>query len=399
MGSTRSHRAICALVSRSSLEHALVSSRPHVFRNADDFLTAVTRRAACSSPARHLDATFIVRGGPTPGVAIVGTFDDAEAERAREFHATLAEVYAQFHYVGYRRAEADVERLASLLHDHLGSAALDEAAFQAIPRGGHVVLGMLSMVLGLRHEQLVGPTDPQGLTIFVDDCAISGYRIRHTLSSVGAEQLVFALLRAPTALCEAVVSAEPRVKVCVAAHPLRDIGRELMGDRYDTWVAEWSSRLGDSRYWVGRPEYVSFAWKEPDRSFVNASTLEREDGWRVVPRELCLAAPSQPQACDVVVQATPVGPLRPQQSIFFGSISGTTVVVFPHEERVLELDEVAASIWRSVVSHGTIEAAVAELVATFDVEPSRAAADVDTLVAELIRRGILVVDTSGSTDD
>jgi hypothetical protein len=55
------------------------------------------------------------------------------------------------------------------------------------------------------------------------------------------------------------------------------------------------------------------------------------------------------------------------------------------------LDPVASRIWQSLCEHGDIARAAEELCESFDVEPERALADIETWVGELERKGLVVV--------
>jgi hypothetical protein len=349
----------------------------------------MVQRAAASGPADSINATVIVRPGPVPGVAVIGDFDDAAAARVRQLFVDLEECLTQWLHVDFPRAERDCEVLAEQLERRLGTSGLDSASYQAIPRGGLIVLGMLSIVMGLRHGQLEHSSDSD-LVVVVDDCAYTGYRLRRALADVTAHRVACALLRAPAELCASVELSEPRVSACLAAGTLRDLGPERIGEGYVDWIRAWSQRAkGDERYWIGRPELVSFAWKEPDRSFVNEVTGLREDGWRVMPTEVCLTARSLRPALTVVQQPNGCGPCRPSDQVFWTEMDGEVVVVKPSAEHVLRLDTVAGVFWRAIVERGSVDGMVEVARQTFDVDEEQLRSDATAFVADLLRSGLL----------
>jgi Coenzyme PQQ synthesis protein D (PqqD) len=62
------------------------------------------------------------------------------------------------------------------------------------------------------------------------------------------------------------------------------------------------------------------------------------------------------------------------------------------------LDPVASHIWQSLCDHGDVTRAVEELCESFDVEPAQALADVEAWIAELERKGLVVVHPARQSD-
>jgi hypothetical protein len=356
----------------------------------------VIRAAAGSEPARTLAVDFIVRGGERPGFCVVGDVDEAARCRLEELSRQLVELTeVPFVYVDYHRAEDACVALAGRLRERFSASELDEARFVAIPRGGHIVLGLLSLAMGLRHEQLPEVSqDPDRLTIFVDDCALSGHRLRSTLREAASRRVAFAVLYAAEPLCHAVESTEERVEACVAAHALLDVGPTLFGDGYQAWKRRWATLTDGDLYWVGRPQNIAFSWKEPDRSFFNQVTERREPAWRVVPPQFSMTARLAPFSRPVHVQPVANGPLRPAPDVFFAELDDDCVVVIGIDGAVRSLDPVASAIWNAIVEHGCREAAVELLVACYEVDRPRLESDVQSLVGALIDEGLLVDDLS-----
>jgi hypothetical protein len=395
-------RALCLALPWVPLQRLVGSLQRQVIGTPDDLLLAFAAVAAASPPAARVPGTLIVRGGTSPGVAVVGDLDDAARQRVAKLFDQFEEAAEGLRFVGYAQAERDAEILAERLELRFTRAELDEAFFAPIPRGGLIVLGMLALTMNLRHDQLRAPAghdaeDPPGghdrLMVLVDDCAISGHRIHQTLQATSARRIALALLYAPDELCRNVESAEPRVQGCVAARRLRDQGPELLGSGYERWTEEWTERLGDTRYWIGRPESIAFAWKEPDRSFINGATGEREIGWQLLPSGLSPPREgSAPGRLQVQHQPEPIGPLHPAAGVFFAEIDNAVVVAHAGHDTAIELDAMAGAFWRALIEHGTIDGVVDALAEGYDVARSRLETDVTRFVDDLRGQGILAAD-------
>jgi hypothetical protein len=334
---------------------------------------------------------LIVRGGASPGIAVVGELDPAAIARVEELFDQVEEATETVRYVSYAQAVLDVQVLAERLEQRFTRAALDEAIFRPVPRGGFIVLGMLSLAMGLRHEQLDSPPDDdERLLVLVDDCALSGHRIHQTLRKTRAQRVALAFLYAPTELCRNIELREDRVQGCVAARRLRDIGPELFGTSYGAWVDRWTGRLGEDRYWIGRPEAVSFAWKDPDRSFVNRVTGQREAAWRVVPGNLAPPpARSSGNALRIQTQPKAKGPLQPPKDVFFAEIGGTMVIAHTDHAAAIELSDVAGAFWRAIIEGGSVSEAADRLHDDYDTDRARLETDLARFVDDLLERGLL----------
>jgi hypothetical protein len=384
-------RALCLVLSRASLQQRVSTMQDQVIGTSDDLIRAYARTAADSAPARDVPGTLIVRGGASPGMAVVGDLDPAAIARVEELFDQVEEATETAWYVSYPQAVVDVQALAERLEQRFTRTALDDALFRPVPRGGLIVLGMLSLAMGLRHEQLDPLQDDDGrLVVLVDDCALSGHRIHQTLRATRAQRIALAFLYAPIELCRNIELREDRVQGCVAARRLRDIGPELLGTGYGAWAEQWADRLGEARYWIGRPETVSFAWKDPDRSFVNRVTGEREAAWQVVPGHLT-PPPERASSSSLRVQTQPEakGPLQPAKGVFFAEIDGTVVIAHTDHEAAIELSAVAGAFWRSIIEGGSVSEAAARLHDNYDTDHARLETDLEQFVDELLERGLL----------
>ena len=384
-------RALCLVLSKESLQQRVTTLRDQVIGTSDDLIHACARTAVDSAPARHVPGMLIVRGGANPGMAVVGDLDPAAIARIEELFDQVEETVETARYVSYPQAVIDVQALAERLEQRFTRAALDDALFRPVPRGGLIVLGMLSLAMGLRHEQLDPLQDDDGrLVILVDDCALSGHRIHQTLRATRAQRIALAFLYAPIELCRNIELREDRVQACVAARRLRDIGPELLGTGYEAWAEQWADRLGQARYWIGRPETVSFAWKDPDRSFVNRVTGQREAAWQVVPGHLG-PPPVTSSGSSLQMQTQPEakGPLQPAMEVFFTKVGGTVVIAHTDQQAAIELSAVAGAFWSAIVECGSVSEAADRLHGDYDTDRARLETDLGQFVEELLERGLL----------
>lgn len=347
---------------------------------------------SASPAAADLDATFVVRHGPRPAVGIVGTFTPRQIARIEVLAEGIERRLQETRYVGYGEAERVCSQLAARLTEELGEGGVADARFEAIPRGGHIVLGMLAMILGLRADQLHPPSGARGrTTVVVDDCALSGHRFGTWLAGSDTQEVVFATLFAPAPLLEAVVASEPRVRACVAGQELDDLGPERYGGDYAAWRERWQRLLDPPRYWIGDPEPVAFAWKEPDQSLRNPVTGEREPGWRLLPPALCLGNGDRvARRAPVQTQVAALGPLRPADDVIHAVHGGRTIVGAATSHAAIALDGVAADLWRALIERGSVTGIVDWMLARYEVDEARLRTDVEGFVTELTDRGLVV---------
>lgn len=351
-------------------------------------------RGLSTSPAWKMTpgATLVVRHAPRPVLGVVGRFDAAAKARLATLGPQLADGLSCLRYVGYAQAEEDVQRLASMLVERFGREKLRRFRFTAMPRGGLVVLGMLSYALGLRHAQLEPPYPEDVPLVVVDDCAITGYRFNEFLTRYGSHQIVFAHLYSHPELRVAIEARRPQVISCVGARDLYDHAPERYGAEYGAWREHWVSRFGgDIGYWLGQPSHLCFSWNEPDVTIWNPSTEKLERGWRIVPPELCLKNGGGHNMGSLTVQVQPegAGPLRASEQVIFGEFEGNVIVGNTETRASFTLTGVAADMWRRIVEHGNLDEAVASLLREYDVDPSTLRADLRGFVEDLLAQDLL----------
>lgn len=232
------------------------------------------------------DVVVVSRGGPTPLIAVVGLLTD----RSQQFIAALADGLdarlRDLRYIDYRSAEAIVGVLADRLRAQIPD--LGDRAFRAVPRGGHVVLGLLAVILDLHPRQLTLPSAADQPVVLVDDCLLTGHHVGRYLETEPSEDVVVAHLLSPPALRAAMESQVAHVTACVAADDLADHAPALLGDDYAAWRRDTLAAVPPPRYWIGRPEPVAFPWNEVDWPLWDASAGRYVTGWRIVPPDRCL---------------------------------------------------------------------------------------------------------------
>lgn len=351
-------------------------------------------RGLSASPAWKATpgVSLVVRQVPRPVLGVVGRFDEAAKARLAILGPQLANGLSCLRYVSYPQVVEDVERLASMLIERFGRDELRRFRFTAIPRGGLVVLGMLSYALGLRHAQLEPPHPPELPLVVVDDCAISGYRFDQFLARNGSHQVIFAHLYSHPELRTAIEARQSQVISCVGARDLYDHAPKRYGAEYGAWREQWMSRFGDDvGYWLGEPGHLCFSWNEPDVTAWNPATEKMERGWRVVPPELCLKnrAVNGTEPPTVQVQPEGAGPLRPSEQALFGEFEGSIVLGNMDTKASFTLTGVAADMWRSIVEYGNLDAAAASLSKEYDVARPTLRADLDSFVEDLMARDLL----------
>ncbi len=284
--------------------------------------------------------------------------------------------------IGYEEAEALCARLAAEVRGRLGDE-IGRWSFRPIPRGGLIVLGMLSYLLGLRREQVEPSGEPAPRrVVLVDDLASSGARFGETLPKVGADEVAFVHLLSHPRLRSAIVGAEPRVAFCLAAEDLCErtdapaSGDEAFWDR-------WRARLPGRRYWLGAVEPVAFAWSAPDVVFWDAAEGRVDDGWR---------RGSPDASLDAWVAAGLPGPRRATALHVPEGVAwrtGEGCLRLRAGDRCYGLDGTGLEMWRALLAFGPGESAVARLTELFDAPEPVLAADLAAFSDRLVDAGLL----------
>ncbi|MDC7221504.1 MAG: hypothetical protein PQJ59_16340 [Spirochaetales bacterium] len=240
---------------------------------------------ALSLDPRLASMKFIVRESEEGTSTLYALTQAKEEELLTNLSRQLAWADKQSRFISYKEAEGLTEKLAAKLKREFGKEELDQFFYSPIPRGGHIVMGMLSYCLGLPKSALHPPSsDLKRPVVYVDDCLISGLRSSEYMNKKGAESIL-AVLLAPKGVCEMSRHKELDFS-CFAGDELDDLAPLLLKEDYEPWK-ERSKKRG-TPLWVGMTEYFAFEWSEPENSFFNDKTALMEPGFDLLPPEQCL---------------------------------------------------------------------------------------------------------------
>lgn len=338
-------------------------------------------------------ATLVTRSSPRPTIGVIGRFDEATRRRLGWIQYEVDHVLPHTMVLTYADAEAATMALADRFLDRFERSELERSQFQAIPRGGHIVLGLLAYALQLSAEQLSAPAGPDRTSVVVDDCILTGRRIGETLARIDSSDIVIASLYASPAARAEIVHREPRVRDCLSARDLTDLAPERRSDDYEAWRSRWAERDGRDTYWHGLTEHVCFPWNEPDIAFWNPIHQRQELGWPLAP----VRAWQQHRAAErtnphIHVMAGSRGPYRAADRIYAGPVDGAFVVANGVTEQAWSLDPVAADMWNALTGADSWSEALAELENAYDVRSEVLEHDLRRLVDTLHERGLLSVE-------
>ncbi|WP_197030625.1 hypothetical protein [Halomonas sp. BC04] len=156
---------------------------------------------------------LVARVDPDLILGVFGNFSSSDRNRLVLLSNQVTAVLRAHRYFSYHSAEKVAQRLADLLVERYGAEAISRFHFTAIPRGGLIVLGMLSYLLGLRPNQVEVShkiTMPKnGTLVIVDDCALTGVRFQQFLRRVDADHIIFCPMMAVPELRFAIERHEP----------------------------------------------------------------------------------------------------------------------------------------------------------------------------------------------
>jgi Coenzyme PQQ synthesis protein D (PqqD) len=312
----------------------------------------------------------------------------SERVRLCQLADSLAAARTRLRYVDYRQAECDCEVLAEKILQTYSRREIGEFRFSSIPRGGLIVLGMLSYALDLRSDQLYCDESSTRPLAIIDDCALTGARLAGALSRTSSQHVLVAHLYSPSGLRDAVLDGDSRVRHCVAAHDLEDFADSDWADPQARreWEERWRQRLDGKRFWYGRPEMVCFAWTEPDRPFWNPVRDSVEMGWKFVPPHRCMKN-------KVSLGLPPIGidsaRWRLPWQVAFGLFEGVVWLCRTDTEQVFALEGLAADIWRVLAGYGDVDKSVQYLLSRHAVDEEHLRQEVKTFAELLAAKGLL----------
>jgi len=332
------------------------------------------------------------RDSTRPAEMIHHAFSDSLTKASQSRLGVLSDLLRRtsdsVRYVDYRQAECDCEQLAaSILHIY-SHHELESFSFTAIPRGGSIVLGMLSYVLDLQPAQLeVDLVSPRPLVI-VDDCALSGHRFADFLSKTSSSHVVFVHLYSHPNLRQAILSRESRVKHCLAAHDLTDHASEYyqIPAEYQAWQNRWQQRLGANRYWFGQSDPVCFAWSEPEYQFWNEEMERLESGWHFLAPHRCL---KNKWNLGLPPKGLSKREWRVTASVVSGWFDGMLWLCQTHTHQVYSLTGLSADMWRTLAVYGDMNVAAEYLLSEYAVDPKTLRRDLSAFAKELLAAQLL----------
>lgn len=355
----------------------------------------VLARGIASSPlwSTMPEAALIIRQSP-PIIAVLGKFDRAENARLEALMGQITYALRTLRYVSYPGVIEDCRILSSRLEERFGKKELKQYSFAAVPRGGLIVLGILSYLLDLKPRQLEPPHASDTPLVVVDDCAISGLRFGDFRKTRNENEIIFAPLYSHPDLRTAIEATEPRVIGCVSAHDLSDFSHDFNCHTHP-YEEVWQTRFGGSRrYWIGLPEYICFPWNEPDRPFWNPVNEKVECGWSILPQEYCLK--NRSPRIPVYIQPDQGGPLRPTDQVIFAVIGNSVCIGDLMSKECYSMDGAAAEIWKAIIKYGDRNRIIPTLLRKFDCEEEDLYKDVDDFIATSIAKGILEQSDEGT---
>ena len=358
----------------------------HGIKNVEEGILGIAN-AMCASPSWALikDAIIVARIHVDPVLGVIGSFEKKEMRQFEVLQLKLNGFLHRLKYINYSQAEDDCEMLASRLLDAFGRAEIKKFIFAGIPRGGLIVLGMLSYMLDLDHSQLTPSYDLNTPLVVVDDCVMSGRRFWGYLKQCKHNTIVFSHLYSHPKLREKIADSEPRVISCISARDIVD---------YPSKKSQWHEGPEGKQYWLGKTEYICFPWNEPDSTFYNPISGQVESGFRFMPPELCIKnrLADRSRYDRLQIQDEGKGPLKPSLNIIYGILGSEIVVVDIEKNKSFSLDGMSAKIWKAIIKFGNVPDILETLLKKYNVNKKKLETDVNTFVNDLVRRGILVTE-------
>jgi hypothetical protein len=316
----------------------------------------------------------------------MGHFDPADIARLKALALQTKHALRTLRFVRYTDLEGDCRLLASILEERIGRDQLKKCYFTCMPRGGLVILGLLSYVLRLEQWQLEPPPCRDIPLVVIDDCALSGKRFFQFLRKNQSDTIIFAPLYSSPHLRSAIEAREDRVRACISA---RDLETCVYPSEEDQRAFEeiFTSDPSPSDYWKGLTEYLCFPWNEPDYVFFNTVTNTMEWKWTIFPQEICL-------------KNSPVRiPVSFRPDIRTEFCITEDVVTFQEDTCVTienlvtlkryQVKGIAAEMWHTLMEYGTQEALLEKFYHEYDIDLVTLKGDVIDFIQDLLSQGIL----------
>jgi hypothetical protein len=346
---------------------------------------ALTAALASSPPWTRLRrGAFLVVRPDTGLVGLLGSVASEDHALVDALGWQVEDLVRRLRPVTYREAEAACLDLADRLRQRMTPDQVRSARVVGIPRGGLIVAGMLAYALQTRDTGVNWNAD--AATIIVDDCALSGLRLRESLVHHQGEPVLLALLHAHPDLCRRVEELEPSVQACLSARDLEDHARQR--DDYAEWKRRWTDR-SPKAYWIGDPDHVCYPWNEPDSMVWNPVTERAEGGWRVVPPSWCMKNRVASHVSDIQRCTWANADLTPEDGVLWATTADGVLVAGYGHSKAFSLRGSAATMWRALMHSDGIESAAQFTSSHHAINVDTARRDMERFINDLIERGLL----------
>lgn len=354
----------------------------------DNSLLILARGIAASSLWSVMpEAALQVRLYP-PEISVSGQFDPAGIARLKALVWQTKYALRTLRYVGYTDLEEDCRLLASRLNERFDRDQIRKYYFTCIPRGGLIVLGVLSYVLGLEPWQLEPPPASDATVVVVDDCALTGKRFARFLQENRHNEIIFTPLYSTPELRSAITAKESRVSACISVH---DLERSEYLEQDNQYAFREIFRAPDkSDYWTGLTEYLCFAWNEPNFVFFNQVTQKVEGYWTLFPHEICLK--NGPARIPVSIRPDIRTEFRVSEDVMTVQDGDSVTIdnIVTHDRYIVQ--GIAAEMWNILIDCGTKESLAEKLLNEYDIDQITLERDISDFIENLLSREILKVD-------
>ena len=296
----------------------------------------------------------------------------------------LQQLRRQLIYVDYPQAERDCEALAVQLLTAYPAEGLRDFTFIAIPRGGLIVLGMLSYWLDLAPAQMAADASTvSGPLCVVDDCSLTGLRFKQVLARSPSAHVVFAHLYSHPDLRRGILERESRVRCCLAARDLAVMpGGQCPSPHEETWEPMPLTRA----YWSGAAAPIAFAWSEPVIHVRDPFSGQVESGWRFASPQRCTK-----NRVDLGVPLGPAAPRRWQapEDLVVGQLDGVLWLARTLTGAIHSFRELAADAWRGLAAYGDEELTLDFLAERYPLDRAALQAKLAEIMSQFLAEGLL----------
>ena len=352
-------------------------------------LVALAEALGSSPPARTMpDVVLAVRDKPRPQLVFVGEIDAAGRARIDELGGLLAEAGARLRILDWAAVERACETLADHLRQYLGSERLQRVALVGVPRGGDIVAGLLAYALGIPRER-VGSYTGVETVVLIDDCSLSGVRLREVLAGIDrTPQLIIATLASHPDLRTALLAAEPDVEAFISGIDLEDHSDSMLGAGAGAWRRRQQAAVPE-RYHTALLDLLVFPWSEPEVRLHNPVTGKVEPHWWLAPPGSCLHHRSATPGLEIQYLDEDPAQQVLRAEVIAVTQGDATVLVDTHDGRTLRLSGTARALFETWTATGSVPAAVAAIAEQYEVSTARVTLDLHTLLDELRSRELI----------